>query len=311
MHGGERVRVALEARCPAKVNLDLRVLGRRSDGFHELRVVFQAIDLWDRLSIGPGRGLSVSCNAAGVPAGPSNLVHRAAALLIARHGLGRRLGAHFHLDKTIPVQAGLGGGSSNAAAALILCDRFWGLGLAPEELVACARELGADVPFFLHGGRALGTGRGDLVEPLPAGPELALVLGCPPFGVPTAEAFGRLPRELTLVANGVSVQRLPAHKLEQRNDFGPAVNDLEPVVFEGWPELLRFKRALLAAGASRALLSGSGSTVYGVFETPLAQAGAREELERGHPGWRVLCARGVDGGVRVESPRGLARRHGA
>jgi 4-diphosphocytidyl-2-C-methyl-D-erythritol kinase len=295
MHGS----CACVARCPAKINLALRVLGSRPDGYHELEVLFQAIDLWDRLTIGPGPGLTLSTDAPQLCADASNLVCRAAALVAARHGQGAHRTAHFHLEKRIPIQGGLGGGSADAAAALLLCDRFWGLGLDTLALADLAAELGADVPFFLTGGRALGRGRGDRIEPLPAGATLWLVLGCPPFGISTAEVFARFRAELTLRGNDVTVPVLSAHKLAQGNDFGSPMNDLERVVFDMWPVLSGFKDALIEAGATAALVSGSGSTVYGIFETHGARDGAAERLRLGYPAWRIVRTRSVTAGAHL------------
>ncbi|MFQ5896044.1 MAG: 4-(cytidine 5'-diphospho)-2-C-methyl-D-erythritol kinase, partial [Nitrospinota bacterium] len=146
-------------RSPAKVNLGLRVLGLRTDGYHEVDTVLQMVDLWDRLCIRPRRrGLNVRCDHPDVPPGPDNLVYRAAELL--RREAGLRGGASICIEKSIPVGAGLGGGSGNAALALWGLNHLWGAGLRREELIALARRLGADVPFFLTAARARGRGRG-------------------------------------------------------------------------------------------------------------------------------------------------------
>ncbi|NIS29848.1 MAG: 4-(cytidine 5'-diphospho)-2-C-methyl-D-erythritol kinase, partial [Actinobacteria bacterium] len=178
----------LVAECPGKINLLLRVVDRRPDGFHELDTVFQTIDLRDRLEIGPGEGLRLICDDPGIPCDESNLVLRAVRLL-ERDVARRPLQASLVLRKSLPAQAGLGGGSSDAAGALLLGCRFWGLEPSPEELERLAAELGADVPFFLVGGTARGTGRGDRIEALEPLPETPLILGFPPFGVSTAEVF--------------------------------------------------------------------------------------------------------------------------
>ena len=168
-------------RCPAKVNLVLRVLGRRADGYHELDTLFQAVDLWDSLSIRGSERLTLHTDDPKLPVDESNLVLRAALLLRERFGRAN-LGGRLELGKTIPVRGGLGGGSSDAAAALLLCNRFWGLGVPAETLAELAAELGADVPFFLTGGTARGRGRGDEIEPLTFPGAAPIVLGCPPFG---------------------------------------------------------------------------------------------------------------------------------
>ena len=268
---------ALVAFAPAKINLVLRVVDRRPDGYHELDTVFQAIDLWDRLEIRQAPVLTLDGQSPGLALDETNLVLRAARLLAERHGPGRDLGAALTLSKRIPSRAGLGGGSSDAAATLELCNRFWDLKLELLELEPLGAELGADVPFFLTGGTARGTGRGDRIEPLPFIGELPILLGHPPFGIDTAEVYTRLSGRLTLPGNGVSVSILSALKSPEGNDFRFLANDLAAGVEEDWPELKNFQNTLLSAGARAALLSGSGSTVFGVFpgESELAKAARR------------------------------------
>ncbi len=290
-------------RCPAKVNLVLRVVGRRPDAYHEIDTIFQAIGLWDTLELCPSRDLVFVCDAPGVPRGEQNLVLQAARLLRERHGAGRG-GGTLVLRKSIPVQAGLGGGSSDAAGALVLCNAAWGLGLDRPALETVGRELGADVPYFLTGGTARGVGRGDCIAPLPFFGESSIVVGCPAFGLSTAEVFRRASARLTLPGNGVSVPVLSAHKWPEENDFGFLANDLESVVFQDWPELRGFRDALLEAGARAALLSGSGSSVFGVFSGPEAAARAAGALRPVAASWRVFTTRFVRDGVRWDVPRG-------
>lgn len=288
----------IEARCPAKVNLSLRVLGRREDGYHELATLFQAIDLWDDLTIEPASGLQLACDDPALPLDGSNLVLQAAELL-SRRGPDRALGARLTLRKRIPVRAGLGGGSSDGAGALLLCRRFWNLPVSDEELVELAARLGADVPFFLTGGTARGTGRGDRVEPRPFIGERPLLLGLPPFGISTSEAFSRLGERLTLPRNGVSLPVLSAYKWPVENDFRSAVNDLERVVLELRPELARFRDALLREGAKSALLSGSGSAVYGLFADDCARDLVADRLRDRFREWRLVGTRTVQGAAHI------------
>lgn len=291
-------RKACAVRTPAKINLSLRVLERRADGYHELDTVFQAIDLWDQLTVTAADGLSLGCDDPELPCDGRNLVLRAARMLRDRHG-DPGLGGALRLSKSIPVEGGLGGGSSDAAAALVLCARFWGLDVGLAELSRLAAELGADVPFFLHGGTARGRGRGDRIEPLEFAGPTPFLLGVPPFGIGTAEVFSRLPARLTHPGNGVNLPALSAHKWPEDKDFWLPANDLEGVVYEGWPALRSFRDALLGVGAQRALLSGSGSTVYGVFtddaemESARAALGAGGSFER----WRLIPTRAVEGAV--------------
>jgi len=297
------------ARCPAKINLALRVLGRRPDGYHTLDTVFQAIDLWDSLEIATADELRMTCNDPALPTDASNLVLRAAELVRARST--RRRGAAIHLRKAIPVQAGLGGGSADAAAALLLCASFWEIDLGAAELEGMARELGADVPFFLSGGTARGTGRGDRIERLPPLRSLPLVLGCPPFGVATAEVFRRVSERLTLPGNGVSLPVPIAHKWPEEKDFGFMTNDLEPVVFDGWPELRSFREALMDSGASAALLSGSGSTVYGVFRDEAGRDAGVARLRERFKQWRLVPTRTIEAAAVVVERGGASGSRGS
>jgi 4-diphosphocytidyl-2-C-methyl-D-erythritol kinase len=291
--------------CPAKVNLALRVLGRRRDGYHELDTIFQAIDLRDEIEICPSDTLSLACDDPRLAADDSNLVMRAARLLAERCGIPRPTGA-LSLRKTIPAEAGLGGGSSDAAGALVLCSRFWGVRLEAGSLEGLGAELGADVPFFLQGGTARGRGRGDRIEALPFAGPFRLLLGCPPFGISTRAVFARVGERLTLPGNGVSFPLVPAHKWPKENDFGFLANDLEGIVFEDWPELERFRDGLREQGARAALLSGSGSTVYGIFTSDEQIERAAGWLRGRFSGWRLVATRAVEDGVRLAAPGGAS-----
>lgn len=287
----------LIADTPAKINLTLRILNRRSDGFHELDTVFQAIDLWDTLEFEHADGITLTTDHPGLVADATNLVPRAAALL--REMSGVKQGVSIHLLKRIPLQGGLGGGSSDAAATLLACARLWKLDTDPSCLEPLARRLGADVPFFLHGGTARGTDRGDRIARLQPFGECPLLLGVPPFGSSTAEVFDRASEWLTLPANNVNFPALFGHKWKHSNDLAFLTNDLQEGVFAAWPELRRFHEGLLAAGASTALLSGSGSTVFGVFDAVASRDAALATLGGDFEGWSLVSSRTLDKGVRI------------
>lgn len=302
---------AVRVRCPAKINLRLEVLGKRPDGFHEIRTLFQAIDLEDEVEARHAEGLVLACDDPALPTDRRNLVLRAADALAQRLGDPAR-GARLILRKRIPIGGGLGGGSTNAAGALVALSRLWQSPLRHEELADLAASLGADVPFFLVGGTSYGWGKGERVRPLPALRPTSILLGAPPFPISTAEVYaahaakvgteGRLD-PLTPENPGVTVP--PSFlKLIEENDFGQVRNDLEPTVLEGWPELGRFRSALEGAGARAACVSGSGSTVFGVFEAKSDASRAAESLVERFPGWRLLLARTVGDGVRVVDPEG-------
>jgi 4-diphosphocytidyl-2-C-methyl-D-erythritol kinase len=295
--------------APAKLNLGLAVVGRRPDGYHDLHTVFQAIDLADtvRLRRRPEPGVSLVVDGeVPVPAGEENLAVRAALRLgeglQAHRGEGpwKTAGLEIHLTKRIPSGAGLGGGSSDAAAVLVGLEALWGARLPEPERLALALALGSDVPFFLIGGTARGEGRGEILTPLPAPPPAAWVLAIPPFAVATAKAYENLSRRLTSSVS--NLRMLEAALLS--GDFGAftenIVNDLEVGVVRIQPRLARIKRELLSRGAAGVGLTGSGSVLFAVFRS---QGTAEELLARGVPfqGVRVHRCSPVDYGAVVVS----------
>lgn len=292
-------------KCPAKINLGLEVLGKRADGYHELRTVFQTIALYDDLQLevekaGRRAAVEISCNVAEL-ADSSNLAARAAQAVLRELGVARRV--RLTLRKSIPPGGGLGGGSSDAAAVLRTLPGLLGRRLEPERLLAVAAALGADVPFFLVGGRAVGLGRGDEVYPLPDLPARAVVVVHPGLHVSTADAYRRLERarrgalrrprrkSLTTPAAGNTIFSFCAIVNSCR--WNRLKNDFEPVVFSAYPELARLRAALARAGASPALLSGSGSAMFGMFESQGAARRAAAQIRRRWPGWRVWVTRTV------------------
>jgi 4-diphosphocytidyl-2-C-methyl-D-erythritol kinase len=254
----------------AKVNLCLDVLGRRADGYHELRTIFQAITLHDTLELETSRGSRVDLGIIGDSAlagepGGHNLVYRALDEL--RRELRLRQGVRAVLTKRIPVGRGLGGGSSDAAAALLGLLRLTGRRLDTARLVEIAAGLGADVPFFLYGGRALGIGRGDEIYPLPDVPRRALLVISPcDVAVPTRDAYRWIARRLTKRPDPSKLWRFCA--LCWSPQGGALSNDFEAAVFPRYSRLVAVKRELLRQGAAGASLAGSGSAVFGIFQNP-------------------------------------------
>lgn len=279
-------------RAFAKVNLSLRIVRARPDGFHEIQTIFQAIDLADTLTCvaraGPFR---IACRKSGVPLDPSNLVWRAADRLWRAAGRdGEPRDAAVTIRKRIPPGGGLGGGSSNAAASLLALRRVWNLQVPDEQLRAMAASLGADVPFFLVGGTALGLGRGDELYPLADLPRWWVLLVFPPFGISTADAYAwfdadRASEPVPATADG----RLEGTWL---GGAGSLSNDLEVPVVRRHPEIGEIRAALRARGAAVAAMSGSGSTVFGVFRRAAAAAAAQRALRRS--GWPSALARMLD-----------------
>ena len=262
-----------EIRIPAfaKVNLRLEILGKRPDGYHELRTIFQTISLHDELMLRPSRDSAIRLTIRGnqtLSREPmaKNLVYRAVEAL--RRELKIRSGVEIDLRKVIPAGRGLGGGSSDAAAALLGYLRLTGKTMAEARLMQIAASLGADVPFFLNGGRALGVSRGDEIYPLPDISKLTLLVVSPPnIHVPTPDAYRWLKaRTLTNSAAAPKLWRFCA--LCWSAQESGLSNDFEAPVFRRHPQLARIKRDLLRRGATEASLAGSGSAVFGVFPSP-------------------------------------------
>ncbi|MBI4637753.1 MAG: 4-(cytidine 5'-diphospho)-2-C-methyl-D-erythritol kinase [Candidatus Rokubacteria bacterium] len=273
----------------AKVNLALEILGKRVDGYHEITTVLQAVDLADRLVLEDADVLELRASAPGVPTDGSNLALRAARALGEASGVAR--GVRITLDKRIPVAAGLGGGSADAAAVLVGLSRLWGLRWPVARLADLAVSLGMDVPFFFRGGAALATGRGERLEPL-RGPALALVLVNPRLPASTAEAYGRVTAEM--YSDGGRTRALCA-ALRSRRPLRVAAavwNALEPALEPGYP-ITRMKAALLAQGALGAAMSGSGPTVFGVARSFDHARQIRTRLTRGS--WACWAVRTLGG----------------
>lgn len=248
-------------RAFAKLNLSLRVLYKRPDTYHELRTVFQTVSLADELSIRFVKARQTSIRIDGAPHIPDNLVERAARLIL--EAMQIHADVHFDLKKHIPAGAGLGGGSTDAAAVLLALPVLAGKRVTVTELSSIAASLGSDVPFFLNGGTALGLGRGEELYPLPDRSARFVLLIAPNVHSSTAEAYRDLSQTLTLVP---LQNKLDSFQQEvwQSGEAVP-VNDFEEVVFARHPELRRIKDRLKRAGAVSALMTGSGSSVFGIF----------------------------------------------
>ena len=276
------VRRGIRVRAFAKINLTLRVLGVRTDRYHELRTTFQSIALHDTLTFravtGPFR---IECGDPACPSDRTNLIWHAAERMCraaSRGGVPRDV--VVRVAKRIPMQAGLGGGSSDAASTLVALDALWRVRMSREKMRSIASEVGADVPFFLEGGTALGLERGDLLFPLLDAPASWVVLAIPDFGVSTSEAYGWLDRD-----------RKAAGLRRGRAEVS-AGNDLQAVVSRHHPEIGRLVSALRRRGASHAALSGSGSAVFGLFVSRAAAASAARALASRTR--RILVTRTLD-----------------
>jgi len=278
----------------AKINWHLHVLGKRPDGYHELDTVFQTISLHDSITLATTDDpqIVLTCDDRALPVDEDNLVWRAAAALQKQTAISK--GARIHLEKRIPIQAGLGGGSSDAAVALMGLAHLWDAQATRKNLLKIANELGADVPYFFFGGTARGIGSGGVVTPLPEGPEKFLLVIKPNANISTRRAYELLnaPALTTSEAKTILSSSLANSFFDS---LGPDAlrNDLEAVAFQLAPESERAKESLLKAGARAALLAGSGAAVFGIFDNGDAQERAIQIVDL-EPGWRVFPCRTVE-----------------
>jgi len=268
----------LSLEAPAKINWLLYVLGKRDDGYHEILSLVQKVDLRDRVALKPREDGKITLKS-DLPVPPGqNLVVKAALLL--KNETGAKDGVHIRLEKSVPVEAGLGGGSSDAAAALLGLNALWRLKLSREDLMELARRLGSDVPFFLGQSCAVVAGRGEALEPAAPGSPVYILIVKPFFGVGTAWAYGRIKgyTELTKAQNNIKIflRALREGDFNALREFR-AGNDLEPGVLGAFPEIMRIKAALREKGAVYSSMTGSGSAVFGLFaEGRLAERAAKE-----------------------------------
>ncbi|MGA9453780.1 MAG: 4-(cytidine 5'-diphospho)-2-C-methyl-D-erythritol kinase [Verrucomicrobiia bacterium] len=267
--------MALERKSPCKVNLLLNILGQRPDGYHELETVMHPVNLFDEIRFARGGdGIQLTCNEPALPVDSKNLVYQAADAFLKLHHL--RDGVRIHLQKRIPLAAGLGGGSGNAATTLLALNELFDQPLLTAKLNELAASLGSDVPFFLQPRPALATGRGEQIQPLDFFPALrgkAFLLIHPGFGISTVWAYQSLAR-FPAALNGRRGRAEKLVALLQAGDLraasGEFFNALEAPVLEKYPVLALFQEFLRANGALAALLSGSGSTTFAIAENVAA-----------------------------------------
>lgn len=285
----------LSYRSYGKINLYLDVLDRRSDGFTNIETVLQSISLCDRLTVEPlASGIHLTCSVPTLSAGPENLVYRAAEVMQRRAGIED--GVQFHLEKNLPVAAGLAGGSGNAAAALIALNELWHLNWDVAQLCEVALELGSDVPFCVVGGTVAATGRGELMTFLPPLPCQWLVLVHPPLAVTAGHAYGhpQLTRNLTPPRHGktpafeTALEQLAVGKVAE-----VVFNRMESGVLYDHPELATIKAQLRDLGCVASAMSGSGPTVFGLC----ADEASAREIAAQIVDYRTTVARTMDAGV--------------
>jgi 4-diphosphocytidyl-2-C-methyl-D-erythritol kinase len=290
----------LRCRSYAKINWTLEVLGLRPDGYHELRTILQTIDLHDELLFERTEsGIEIISNEPALPLDEGNLVYRAADLL--RQSKRIHAGVRAHINKRIPMGGGLGGGSSNAAMTLLALQQLWQTPLQAEELIELGATIGSDVPCFFYGGTVVGLGRGAEVYPLPDCIRPHLLLVVPPIHVATRDAYAALRQRLTTQSHLAKIADCCAAVLRtyqpwstSSGEFGwkdAGANDLEPVVVALYPEISRMLQQIDELGATLVRMSGSGSTVFAVFDSEEIANHAQAELAK--TPWRVIRTRTV------------------
>jgi 4-diphosphocytidyl-2-C-methyl-D-erythritol kinase len=280
-------------KSPAKINIGLKIIAKRPDGYHNLESVFQEISLYDDIYIEKRKtGIRFSCNDPAIPSDDRNLCIRAFRLLQKSYGV--KEGVDIRLVKKIPVGAGLGGGSSNSAACLKAFSKIFNLNLEFKDLMNHASRLGSDVPFFITGKTALVTGRGEVVTPIHFPVDYQILLAYPDLTVSTAEVFKNFEFGLTEIPVGIKFEAVifRVKTLEDLNRY--FYNDLEPIVQRLYPEVSELRRRLQDTGAKFVSMSGSGSAVYALFEPEKdLEKIAKEQFKND----RVFLARPVYNGV--------------
>ena len=271
---------SITLKTPAKINLCLSVLGRRTDGYHDVEMLMQMVGLYDEVTVAAqGTGIRFSCDSEAIPPGEDNIAWKAAHALLKRAGSGA--GLSISIRKAIPVAAGLGGGSSDAAAVLAAANVVLGTGFNREELAGIGAKLGMDVPFFFYGPTALAQGRGEQLTELPPMPKMQILLVNPGFETSTAWVYKNLNLRLTKKVDCNKILRLTV-----RNIATGLHNDLETVTAAAHPVIHTIRQSLLEQGASGVLMSGSGPTVFGIFETGTGCTTAAENLS--NRGWKLF-----------------------
>lgn len=290
----------MKLKAPAKINIFLDILNKRKDGYHNMKTVFQSVSLFDDISIKEtSGGIKISSDSPDIPGGRKNIVYKAAAAIKKYSGI--RKGVLIKIKKRIPVGAGLGGGSSDAAAVLMGLNKLWGLKLSGKVLISLAKKLGADVPFFIYGaGRCAAEGIGDILTPLSVKKRKWYVIVKPSFKISTKSVYSRLvlsknktfPAGLTPPFLGNPLRRAGLTKLKQCSKIDTYYNRLEDVVIPLYPEIKKIKEKLISYGAEFSLMSGSGSCVFGVVKNQNTGAKIKSFLKK--DGYDVWLVKGIE-----------------
>lgn len=271
----------------AKINWFLKISGKREDNFHEICTVFQTVSLHDNLTFSESGNLILSCDDTNIPVDERNLIMRAAKLLQEKFSVKK--GAEISLEKRIPSPGGLGGGSANAAVTLIGLNQLWSLSATKQDLSEIASKIGADIPFFLTGGTARGFGKGIEIEEREDVRENFLLIVTPDISVSTPDAYRRLNAPPLTKNKGKSIFKFCREQqdLMLSGQLKPE-NDFEKVIFEIFPEIKRIKDLLLENGAKSALMSGSGASVFGIFEKEETRQATLKAFQKENK-WRMFA----------------------
>lgn len=290
---------SISLKAYAKINLTLDVASRRPDGYHNVEMIMQSVDLWDLITLQEiPEGIELDCNIPDLPRDEGNIAWRAAQLIKTEFNIEK--GIHITIHKNIPIEAGLAGGSADCAGVLSGLNKLWNLGMDVDRLQALGKRLGADVPFCIVGGTALAEGIGDILIPIESKEDMWLVIIKPDFGVSTKEIYSRL--KLEAIRNRPDNQKMIKY-LESGDIHGISsnlVNVMEEVTIPMHPQIHRLKEELVAHGALGALMSGSGPSVYGIFPDQEAAKRAAQPL-RGEYG-QVFVTKTVSKGITLSSP---------
>ncbi len=270
----------VKIKAMAKVNLGLDVLRRRENGYHDVKMVMQTVDLYDELTLTKteDNAIRITTNVGELPLNEDNLIYKAANLLFEK--AGKKYGVFIHLDKNIPIAAGMAGGSTDAAATLLALNELFGFGFDKEELAGIGVKIGADVPYCIYGGTCLSEGIGEILTKLPDAPNCYIVIAKPPIGVSTKYVYENLHIETVSEHPDMDgmVEAIRNGSLKGVTD--KMGNVLETVTVKKYPEIAEMKKCLLENGAENALMSGSGPTVFGIFTKKDIADKALEELEK-------------------------------
>jgi 4-diphosphocytidyl-2-C-methyl-D-erythritol kinase len=265
-------------KAPAKINFALDVLSRRPDGYHEVAMIMQTIALYDTISVRSGfEGIKLTTDSSKIPTDETNIAYKAAHYLSTKYNVKR--GAHIHIEKRIPVAAGLAGGSTDAAAVLKLLNKVWDLKLSKAELMDAGKRLGADVPFCIQGGTCLAEGLGEKLTAIKSIPDCYILLAKPNVGVSTKEVYQNLDLNNITEKPNISAMLQAIEKQNLKEISSSMGNVLETVTTKMHPIIVELKHKLIEYGAIGSLMSGSGPTVFGIFEDMASAYGAYDHIK--------------------------------